>query len=252
MAYTDQGEGEAVLLIHGFCETKDIWNGLMPGLTAKYRVIAVDSLGFGDSAPEAGFSFSMRSQAEAILLLLKELAISRCAWIGHSMGGYISLEAAGMQPDIVAGLLLLHSTASADTPERKDNRNKTIEVVKRTPELFIREFYYNLFAPGRKAEFADEIETFKKEAANIDPAYIIGTLEGLRDRPGYIDVLNNLSVPVFYIIGRHDQILPADALVEQATAAGAEYAVLENSGHMGMLEEPGATEAGVMRALGAG
>jgi pimeloyl-ACP methyl ester carboxylesterase len=249
IAFTENGQGRAVVFVHGLCETKSIWNNITAGLQDHYHVLAFDAMGFGDSVPAEGFDFSMRAQALAILQALGEKGITEATWIGHSMGGYMSLAAAAMHPEAVNGLLLMHSTAGADSEERKESRNKTIAVIERTPELFIREFYYNLFAPHRKAEFSSEIEEFKTQARKIDPEHLIGTLKGLRDRPSTEEMFRKLDVPKHYIIGKYDQVIPAASLLQQAPDMGAKYTILEDSGHMGFLEEPGKALEAVLSFL---
>lgn len=246
--YKITGEGPAVVLLHGFCESSSIWDALVPQLPG-YSCIQVDAAGFGSSAVPPGFDFSMRSQAQLVLDLLSYLGITQAVWIGHSMGGYIALEALSLQPEAVQGLVLFHSTAAPDAPERKENRNKTIRIVAETPDLFIREFYFNLFAPGLKAFFVPEIAHFRRQAALLDPQVIIHTLEGLRDRQDHRETLQRYLLPKHYIIGQNDQILPAAELKIQAEQCGAGYTWLEKAGHMGFLEEPEPVATAIRRFL---
>lgn len=249
ISYTDIGEGEVVVWIHGFCEDHTIWDRMVRHFSNRYRCITVDCIGFGRSQPDEAFDFSMESQARAVAFLLSYISVSRATFIGHSMGGYIALSLLAEKPELFSGITLFHSTAAPDTDERKINRNKTIELIRRAPEIFIREFYYNLFAPHRKNEFTAEIELFKEKAACIQPATIISTLKGLRDRNDYREKLKSAECRKLFIAGAHDLLLPAGQLAEQAGDTGAQIYLLENSGHMGFLEEAEESINAVMQVI---
>lgn len=238
MNYSDGGEGPVLVFIHGFCEDYSIWNNIAEDLISDYRILQVDCIGFGNSTPGDSFGFSMREQAAALDELLSLLKIDHAVFIGHSMGGYISLCLLSIHPELFKGMVLVHSTADSDTPERKENRNKTIQLVERSPQVFIREFYYNLFAPHRKNEFEREIGVFREKANCILSTSIIGTLKGLRDRENTIELLRNSSIHKLIVAGRYDLLIPVNQLKKLAEYCFCDYDELENSGHMGFLEEP--------------
>ncbi|WP_171253075.1 alpha/beta fold hydrolase, partial [Acinetobacter baumannii] len=69
LAYEEQGQGEAVILLHGFCGSSAYWESIVPELAKDYRVIAPDLRGHGDSAVSVG-TYSMELFAEDIKQLL--------------------------------------------------------------------------------------------------------------------------------------------------------------------------------------
>jgi 2-hydroxymuconate-semialdehyde hydrolase len=91
MAYAEEGDGPAVLLLHGFPTSFHLWRDLVPILAPRFRVIAPDFLGYGDSAkpPDPG-ALTIRAQAEAVRELLAHLGVEEFAVIGHDIGGGVA------------------------------------------------------------------------------------------------------------------------------------------------------------------
>lgn len=232
--YNNSGLPKTILLIHGFMEDHEVWNDLSKDLNA--NVMMLDLLGFGESEPVESFHFTMQEQAEGINELLESLKIENLYVLGHSMGGYITLELSLLIPEINIGLL--HSTCVADTDERKANRNKTIQVLEKDPALFIREFYWNLFAEHRKNEFAEIINIQKKKAEKIPVDYIIQTVRGLRDRKDHTQTWKLSGGDNILIGGTYDKLINVEEIEELAFLADAMWVELSDSGHMGFYEEP--------------
>ncbi len=232
--FFDKGHEKNLLLIHGFIEDREVWEKVVTPLHA--NLIVVDLLGFGKSVPQPDFDFSMKQQAASILELLDHLHIKEVYVLGHSMGGYITLELATLKPDIHIGLL--HSTCLADTEEKKHNRNKTIGVLEREPAVFIREFYWSLFAEHHKDEFADVIEKLRLKAENIPVKYIIETVVGLRDRKNHLATWTKAEKHGLVVAGTYDKIFDVKELEKLVDKEKANWLELKDSGHMGLYEEP--------------
>jgi pimeloyl-ACP methyl ester carboxylesterase len=157
--------------------------------------------------------------------------------VGHSMGGYTTLEFARQFPDMIKGFVLFHSHASADTEEARENRRRTINIVKLDKAGFIKEFIPDLFAEENDEKFADEIVALQKSAAETPPQGIIAALEAMRDRSGKIELLLNAQVPVLFIAGKEDKRIPVQNVMAQAILPKhAEVLILGNVGHMGFIE----------------
>ncbi|MFL5728399.1 MAG: alpha/beta fold hydrolase, partial [Cytophagaceae bacterium] len=126
--YTESGRGKTIVLVHGFCESQEIWKKTQAALSAHYRVICPDLPGFGKS-PLKVKDISIAYYAEMIKELLAFLNVEKCCMIGHSLGGYITLAFAEKYSAMLSSFGLFHSTAFADSPEKKENRNKTIQFI---------------------------------------------------------------------------------------------------------------------------
>ncbi len=153
MHISQLGAGRNVVLIHGFCETHKVWLGVARQLAPTYRVLMPDLPGFGATALLAG-SFSIEEAARHLLNRLVAEGADTMVIAGHSLGGYVALAMARLEPKRIKGLALVHSTALPDTVERKNNRNRVIDLIEQHgPEPFIRSFFQNLFAaPNHPAQ----------------------------------------------------------------------------------------------------
>jgi 2-hydroxymuconate-semialdehyde hydrolase len=91
IAYLDEGEGPAVLLLHGFPTSAHLWRDLVPMLAPRFRAIAPDLLGYGQSSkPEDVAALTIRAQAEVVRDLLRRLGVDGFAVVGHDIGGGIA------------------------------------------------------------------------------------------------------------------------------------------------------------------
>jgi pimeloyl-ACP methyl ester carboxylesterase len=90
IAYVDEGEGPAVLLLHGFPTSSFLWRREVPLLASRMRVIAPDLMGYGESDHPPDADLSMTAQARAVRELLGHLEIDECAVIGHDLGGVVA------------------------------------------------------------------------------------------------------------------------------------------------------------------
>jgi 2-hydroxymuconate-semialdehyde hydrolase len=91
IAYAEEGDGPAVLLLHGFPTSSHLWRDLVPVLAPRFRVIAPDLLGYGDSAkPEDPGELTIGAQAEVVRQFLAHLGVEGFAVIGHDIGGGVA------------------------------------------------------------------------------------------------------------------------------------------------------------------
>ena len=108
VAFSREGSGEPVLLIHGITTASFIWRRIVPLLSPRYDVIAVDLLGFGASQRSASADLSLNAHAERILLLLEKLGLERVHLVGHDLGGGIAQILAIRRPALFTDVALLN------------------------------------------------------------------------------------------------------------------------------------------------
>jgi pimeloyl-ACP methyl ester carboxylesterase len=181
----------------------------------------------------------MKLMAEAIAVVFKAENIELAVIAGHSMGGYVALQFAVDNEEQVSGLVLFHSHANADTDEAKENRRRTINIVKQNKGGFIRQFIPDLFDQRHVANYSDAIQKLQEQASLMTPEAIIAALEGMRDRPNQLQYLLLTEVPVLFIIGKQDSRMPYNQLLAQAVIPShSEALLLEDVGHMGYIESP--------------
>jgi pimeloyl-ACP methyl ester carboxylesterase len=238
LSYTEKGSGLPVVLIHGFCESKEVWKDFQEILSSKFRVICPDLPGFGQS-PLKKKEITIEYMADKVHDLLKELGIEKSVVIGHSLGGYVTLAYAEKYESSLLGIGLFHSTAFPDSPEKKKNRMKTIEFVeKHGSEVFADSFIPSLFFEPNKEKLKDTISWLKQIAGATPAEGIIAASKAMRERKNRTEVLKNIKVPVLFIIGEEDGAVPLDASLEQASMPDKSVKhILSETGHMGMFEK---------------
>ena len=97
LAYTDEGRGPVVLMLHGFPFDRSMWRGQVEKLSEDFRVIAPDFRGHGETPPTREPS-TMEELAEDLAALLDELNVPRAVVCGLSMGGYVALRFVAWHP----------------------------------------------------------------------------------------------------------------------------------------------------------
>jgi haloalkane dehalogenase len=116
IAYTDVGEGDPVVLLHGIPTWSFLYHDVIPQLAQHCRVVAPDFLGHGYSDRRDRFDRSLVAQTQALLGLLDELKIERATLVGHDTGGGVALITAIEHPQRVARLVLTNVVAYDSWP----------------------------------------------------------------------------------------------------------------------------------------
>lgn len=248
--YTDTGTGLPVIFIHGYCETHRVWDYAIPQLSRSFRVVAIDLPGFGKSPlPESGFSLA--DIASMTHDLLARLGITGPVMIGHSLGGYMTLAYTGKYRGELKGLGLFHSTAYADTPDKKQNRTRLIDFIGiNGTESFLRTFIPSLFYDGKISEYRNIINKLTAEASGTPAKTIQEYARAMRDREEHTDILSTFPGPVMMIIGRNDNSVPFEKSREQAQLIKDPHVLtLDETAHMGMYEKPEETLSHLQRFL---
>lgn len=236
IAYKVKGKGRAIVLIHGFLESGAIWSSYAEKLSRVYKVVLVDLPGHGQSDC-FGYVHRMELMAESVKAVMDKLHLRRYVVVGHSMGGYVALAFAEHYAENVKGLVLFHSTAYPDSREKRKDRDKAIEFVKRNPEVYAKEATRKLFAPLNTELFRDKVEFAQSISTATSQQGIIAALEGMKVRKNREVVLKFAPYPVMLIAGKLDTTIPFDRIKPLFLLAKSTYTqVLENSGHMGFFE----------------
>ncbi len=232
--YTSTGDGNVVVLLHGFLENLTMWDQISPKLSKNYQVVCIDLLGHGKTG-SLGYSHTMEMQAEVIANVIHELKLTECVLIGHSMGGYVALTFAELNPRFIKGLCLMNSTALPDTNEKKINRDRGIAAVKYNPEIFVRMAIPNLFSEENKTIFPLEIKQSTDEALKISQQGIIAAMEGMKIRKDRTKLYQTLHIPMQMIIGKQDPALDYNSLISQTKNTKVEVVEFPD-GHMSHIE----------------
>ena len=236
--YYTSGSGKPLLLMHGFAEDHNIWKSQIQHLSKKYFVIAPDLFGCGNSDYLNIENTSIKTYAEAIKEIIKAEKIERFIMMGHSMGGYITLTYLKLYPEDLVGIGLVHSTIFADDDNKKQVRKKAIEFIKsHGGASFLKTSIPGLFYDTLK--FEHEIQSQIEKSTEIIDEALIQYYQAMLDRPDATTLIQNAIVPLMMIAGKHDKAVPFNQSLKQSHHGNVTYLkILQNSAHMGMIEEP--------------
>lgn len=247
----DSGKGDkCVVLLHGYLESLYVWDDFLPLLTPHLRVITVDIPGHGISEPISEVH-SMELMADVLCAMLDSMGIERVTLVGHSMGGYISLAFCEKYPERLESLVLLSSSPNADTELKVENRRREITLVRAGKKDVLASVAPEAgFAVQNRKRMKDYIEDLVEQVYMTEEDGIVALLEGMISRKDQNDMLRASAVRQLFIFGKHDNYIPLEA-AEAIVVANpqAEVAWLENSGHMGFIEEPQACAEALLKFI---
>lgn len=235
--YRRFGKGKPIVLLHGFPESGVLWKEVWPALSEQYMVIVPDLPGSGNS--EAGTEkITMEGMADSIAAILKAEGVDRALFAGHSMGGYVALAFAEKYAAQLAGLCMVHSTAYADDEDKKNNRKKAIELIRKGGKApFIKQMIPALFSPHTQEACPEVIERQVESGMLLAAESMMAYYQAMLERPERTGVLQKAPFPVQWVIGKDDSVIPFTKGLQQCTLANTNFVSVYNMcGHMSMLE----------------
>ena len=253
VAYRDAGAGEALLLIHGMAGSSATWRAVIPQLSKKYRVVAPDLLGHGESAKPRG-DYSLGAFAALLRDLLDELGISRATVVGQSLGGGVAMQftyqhrnycqrlalisSGGLGPDL-NWILRILSAPGAEL---------VLPIVAPRPVLNVGNKLGSwLTSAGVQSPRASEMwSAYSSLADQQTRQAFLRTLRSVVDYRGQaVSALGKIHVshglPTLLIWGEEDRIIPvAHGRAAHDAVPGSRLEVLAGVGHFPHVESPAA------------
>lgn len=231
-----KGQGQPVVLIHGFCETSEMWSEFAEALSTDFKVICPNLPGCGKSP----LSFSHIKLEEVAVTLeewIEENNIQNPIVIGHSLGGYVTLALLELMGSKLKAVGLFHSTAFADDEEKKGMRDRTVIFLKKHGvDTFVTSFVPPLIPEHKRDNFHVEIAEAIDQAKRCTLDGLIAYTKAMRDRKERFEVLKNFSGSRLMIAGTLDGAVKIDASRTHKEAV-TDYFELEGVGHLGMIEQ---------------
>lgn len=234
--FFEKGKGQPLILIHGYCETGNMWADFAESLSDEFRVVCPDLPGIGESAI-SGNQISLEEVAVHLDEWMDANRIENPIIIGHSLGGYVTLALLELMGSRIKAIGLFHSTAFPDDADKKDMRNRTITFLRKNGvEKFVTSFVPPLFPENRREELAKEIELAIEDAKRSTLNGLIAYAGAMRDRKDRLEVLRHFSGPKLLIAGIEDGAVKIEASRTQVDVFS-HYFELQGVGHMGMIEK---------------
>ena len=238
------GGGVPIVLLHAFPFDHRMWSAAAAELPQHVRAVAVDLPGQGYSA-SGNMAANIDLVAEAVYRTLQGNGIGNAIVVGTSMGGYVALALAHRHPAFVAGLGLVDSKSTADTPEtverllriaRELEMGSTLQPMLALPAQLLGETSLR-----ERRQLLPALESWVHSQS---PRGLAWALRTMARRPDRTDTLRMYTGPVSVLVGEEDTVTPlADAEHMRAAAPDAVLTVVPRAGHLAALEEPKAVAA---------
>lgn len=245
-------DGIPIVLIHCFTCAIDWWDGMLPMLERRHRVIAVDLLGHGGSE-KPGSGYTPVNQAQVVSEALERLGVKEAEIVGHSLGGSVAVALAQEHPQLVGRVVII------DMPPDNSYGNlgflanlvfrpvigEALWTIK--PDFAIRDGLEVAFAPGFDVPdaFVEDVKRLTYAAYDNSPA---GENQYLAEEP--LDRrLRSAGKPLMVLMGAEEQVVndPKRALAQYAASVpGTETHLIAGAGHSPNVEKPRETARLVM------
>jgi pimeloyl-ACP methyl ester carboxylesterase len=244
----DEGDGPAVLFIHGYPLDHTVWLDQVVGLADGHRCIAPDLRGYGMSDRTTESALPMRRFAGDLAALVERLGLDRVDVVGLSMGGYVALALWELAPQAVRSMVLMDTRAGADGEAARAKRDAGIT---------------GLLTDGRATLASNLVGALLSEPPSPDAAArlrtmveatpyetIVASLRGMRDRQDRTGMLDTISVPTLVISGADDRLMSAeDQALMTDTIPNATAVVVDGASHLPSIEKPDETTAALREFL---
>jgi len=241
MVVAEYGEGDPLLLVHGFPLDRRMWRGqigALPGL----RLILPDLRGHGESEP-APPPYTLIDLAEDLRQLLDHLGLERVMLGALSMGGYVALAFAARYPERLRALFLLDTHPKPDSPEARRARAEAAARVRRAGVSELVDEQMEKLV-GTRDVAPDVVALTRQMILDMSVEGMVGSLTAMAARPDSTPVLPLIPCPTLVVVGSDDAIAsPAMAREMAAAIPGAELVEISGVGHLAPLEKPAAVNA---------
>ena len=240
MEYDEAGKGVPLIFIHGYPLNRSMWEPQLEALSDIARVIAPDLRSHGGSEIVTGMN-TMDIMAKDIKELIEILDIKEQVILaGLSMGGYISFAFYRSYPELVKGMILAATRATADHIDTKVKREESAAIAQeRGTEPIIEMQLPKMLAPVTLEKKPELVERAKNSMSNISVQAVVGDLRGMLNRQDSAPILKNIECPVLILHGADDQLIPMEEFdLMQNEIRNARSKIIPEAGHLLNLEQP--------------
>ena len=237
-----------LVFIHGFCEDSTVWDSFKNYFDG-HPMLFVDLPGFGTS--EVQVDYTINDVADQIAGLITKHELKKPIVIGHSMGGYTTCALARKYETLLSGIALFHSHPFKDDAEKKKNRIKSIDFIKRNgAKVFVDQLIKNLFSVENEKKYPKEIQHMQQRAATYPKEAIVEGMKAMLEREDNKLTMEDLNIPVLMMVGKKDRVTTYEVCKKQFVLPKlGMIKVYEEIGHMGMIEDPDLTSRGILEFI---
>jgi len=252
--YELSGQGNCLVLIHGFSDNLTMWYNQIPVLSKKYQVLSYDVRGHGQTETPEG-RYSMELFAEDLYALLNNLHINNACVLGYSMGGRIGLTFAMAHPDITTGLVFANSgimgpdiqISPEDLKQMEEQRAQMMGILESGDIETISEVMAAFsLSPGFKEKEPKIFQAYKSVKMKNDPRHYPPIMQAMMASMETPPDLSKLTCPALIIAGEHDGFMSLEVAKSMEAAIPNATVSIFPTGHASAIETPTAFNQAVL------
>ena len=261
VSYVDRGQGEPLLLVHGFPLDQTMWRHQIDFFESKYRVICPDLPGFGYSERLAAASFAgnellfpMESLADWLFDFLDAIDCQQPVnFCGLSMGGYIGWQFWRRHTSRLKSIIAANTRAAADDELVRRARRLAAAQARVSgggpvADAMVKKLFH--LSSEQNALDIDYVSQVHQTIQATEPSSIAAGQIGMSQRIDATGWLSEIEVPMLFVCGEFDEITtPVEMQANADAVSDAQFEVIAAAGHLTPLEQPSAFNAVVDRFL---
>ncbi len=245
MSYIDKGKGFPIILGHSFLWNKEMWNPTIEELSKKYRCIAPDLWGHGQSQKIEDSIYSIEKITEDLVAFVDNLGIKKIVIIGLSVGGMWGTDLAIKYPDYLMGLVLMNTYVGSEPESTKNKYFQMIELIEKNGEInqdLMEQIIPLFFSKSTLISNPKLINKMKEQLSsykNQQLKTILAIGRGIFSRKSLLNNLSSISIPTLIITGEQDlSRVPAESIEMAKFLKNVQLEIINDVGHISNLEKP--------------
>jgi pimeloyl-ACP methyl ester carboxylesterase len=231
ISYEVHGGGDpALVFVHGWSCDRSYWSRQLPHFADRYRVVAMDLAGHGESGGGRG-SWTMTAFGQDVVAVVDRLELDEMVLVGHSMGGDVIAEAAIHMPDRVVGVVWADTYNTLGEPLTREQIDSFLDPFRGDFVTATRQLVRTMFMPGSDPDLVERVAAGMSAAP---PDVALDSLEkSIGNEPAVLAALRKLAAPVVAI---NPDYRPTDLAALQSH--GVKAILMSGVGHFEMMEDP--------------
>jgi pimeloyl-ACP methyl ester carboxylesterase len=234
IAYEVRGEGKrALVFVHGWCCDRSYWNEQLSYFVQNYKVVAIDLAGHGESGLDRK-EWTMGAFGEDVVAVVNKLNLDQVVLVGHSMGGFVILEAARRMPQLVIGLVGVDTLNNFEFKFTQEQIDELFTPLRSNFVEATSNFVRTMFTPTSDSALVEKIVV---DMSSAPQDVGIGALEGYVNfqKNEIIRVLQEVKAPITCI---NSDMNPTNVETNQNYASSFKAVIMSEVGHFNMMEDP--------------
>ncbi len=240
--YYDGGNGEAIVFIHGFGLNKDMWGSTLAAFTDRYRVIAPDIAGFGETGYDEALDYGLNSHADRLDQFIRAIGLESFHLAGHSLGGGIAILYASRHPEKIRSLTLMNpfgvkSSVMSDYQKAFDRGENPL--LFKTTEGYDLTMSYCMYKP---MNMPSHFKTYLAKESEKSYQFYSNAVKNEIDTMGWDMLRKNLrsiKSPTLIIFGDKDRVFDVTcADIFKKEISNSRVSIIKDAGHLVYMDQP--------------